>query len=132
MSKLGELSGSVEISIDGIDGTAVATFAIPIAVLSQDRDGDKLTVAIGTPESTLRDGILAACREALDLATANIPTARVEPAAEGALEAGQVVELSASDTREQYIPLPGPHLHTRSARIMAETSRRLGYGGRGV
>ncbi|MHC9046721.1 hypothetical protein ACYX8G_19215 [Microbacterium saperdae] len=106
MSKLGELSGKVEISIDGIDGVAVSTFEIPIAVMSQDRDGDKLTVAIGTPESTLRAGILAACREAIDLATGNIPTVRVEPAAGGVLPA-------------RVPPLPGPHLHPKAPHELA-------------
>lgn len=125
MSKLGELSGKIEITLDGIDGVAVATFAIPIAVLSQDREGDKLTVAIGTPTSALHAGILAACREAIDIATGSIPSAKV-------MHLGSSVEVSAALPVERFVPLPGPHLHSRSARIIAETSRRLGYGGRGV
>jgi hypothetical protein len=86
MSKLGELGGTVEVSIDGTDGVAVSTFAIPIAVMSQDRAGDTLTVAIGTPEETLRAGLREAAHRAVDLALGGISSADVHPVTDPSAE----------------------------------------------
>lgn len=102
MSKLGELRGTVTVAFEGVAGEAVATFAVPIAVLDQVRDGDVHAVALGTPEVAIRGQIADAFTQALDLALAGIPTARVEYASGGVLPSGQP---------RLPMPMPGPHLY---------------------
>lgn len=80
MTTLGELHGTVTVRVDGIDGEGVATFTVPIAVLSETPLGVAHAVAVGTPPDTIRDAVATAAASAFDIVDANIPDAIIEHA----------------------------------------------------
>lgn len=76
-----ELTGTVSIAIDGVDGVAVGTFSIPIDVISAgtyDTHGEPAKmVATGIAEESVRASLVDAFTAALDLAVSNIPNVDV-------------------------------------------------------